>query len=693
MRTELSLYVKKRVYLFFVLLLTASLFAQEFNPPFPRTVFQSPFGTSGGAADFFFGQFDLAVHGLRLEEASAFNDSIRTWNSDIKIFGTSRQGAWAGTEPPGMMVYCATARSLTGSANVGDTEISFSKLNENDPPTRHNYALVGDDDWVTYTSIDDNGMYGIPSSGDYGFNKSHTAGEVIRFPHRMSGFGMLHNVSSLAPLVEGKESWKWFIDGRFERQDFSLFNGIFYDAFRMGFWLEDFESGAGIDFDNNMVDDLKEHGSWSMEALGWINDRWAEGVTQMLNYERQRFEELNPGELPVVTTNTGAAEDTYALDVSEGMLWEGFMRFATNWESMMDVNLQWDKKAAERGIPNFTMIIDYERESRAEWGKNIFNRMRYGLTTALLSGCFYGRTFGDYYYITYYHDEFDTDLGYPTSEPQELSSGAWVRFFTKGAAICNPTGQEITVNASELNGKIGYAGPYYRLKGGQDPEFNNGEIFSSVDLYGETRSRERDNQGDGILLFAEPVTVVADIWIGNTFNNDTSPGSEPVELSGSWTEEMDTNDTWPDRNPCFSQWDQAYVAGSVINDGIGYAWAPGGDGSSTATFRPTIGVAGYYEVSEWHGWLESSLDYEVPFQLVVNDEVKMNGSFSQKTRAGQWNRLAIVYMPKGPNSYVRINNNTPGPILADGIQFRYISESGEDMTPPAAPQNLRIINQ
>jgi hypothetical protein len=679
-----------RLITLFVLVTTVFVNAQDFNPPFPRTVFQSPYGTSGGAADFFFAQYDLAIHGLRLEDAQAFNDSIKTWDPNIMIFGTSRQGAWAGSEPSGMMAYCAFTSSLTTSANAGDTDIYCTKINEYEPPTRHKYALVGEDDWIKYTSIDENGIYGILAD-DYGLNKSHPPGTLIRFPHRMSGFGMLPNLSSLAPMVEGKETWKWFIDGRFSRQDFSLFDGIFYDAFRMQLWLEDLEFQAGIDLDNNYINDLDEFGSWHGAALAEINRKWSEGITSMLEYEHQRFTEANPGVLSIVTTNTGAAEEGYPTDVCEGMLWEGFMRFSTNWESMMIVNRQWDQKAAERGITNFTLIVDYEKESRAEWGKDVFNRMRYGLTTALLSGCFYGRTFGDYYYITFYHDEFDTDLGYPTSEPQELSSGAWVRFFTKGAAICNPTAKVTTVNASELTGMDGFDGPYYRFRGGQDPEFNNGELFSTVELYGETRVRERDNQGDGILLFKDQVTTVADIWIGNTLNNDTSPGNLPVELVGNWIEEMDTDDPWTSRNPCFSQWHGGPNAGSVINDGIGYAYVSGGNGSATATFRPTIGVEGYYEISEWHGWLSTALDYEVPYQLVVNDEIKAVGTFDQKTSEGKWNRLAIVQLPKGTNSYLRINNNTPGPILADGIRFKYIGPGGEDSTSPRAPQNLRIF--
>jgi hypothetical protein len=668
---------------------------QNYNPPFPRTVYQSPNGTSGGAADYFFAQYDLAIHGLRNENAQAFNDSIRVVKPDILIFGTSEQGVWPGpNDPPEMFMFCAAFLTLTDTASVGDSALTINAVNDYNHPERHNYALLGDDDWITYSSIDSSGMYGIPSSGFYAVNTNHFIGDSIRFPNRMSGLGMTHNITSLAPMVDGKEAWKWFIDDRFSEQNFSLFDGVFYDAYRVNFWQEDFETegGAGVDLNRNMISDFDEFGNAA--GLEWINDRWQEGVEPMLQYEHEQFSALHSPDKPsIVVLNTGAAEDNYALDVCEGMLWEGFMRFATNWQSTMQVNRQWDQKMAERGITNFTMIIDYEKESRPS-GKDQFNRMRYGLTTALLSGCFYGRTFGDYYYMTYYHDEFDTDLGYPTSEPQELSSGAWIRFFTKGAAICNPTGQVITVSSSELTGMTGYDGPYYRFRGGQTPNFNNGSLFDdSVELYGETRDREKDNQGDGILLFTDSVTVVADIWIGNTYNNDTSPGNLPVELHGEWHEILDKQDDeihpWGDGNPCFSQWNREPIGDAHFNDGIGYAYAYGGDGSATATFKPNIGVAGYYEIAEWHGKLTPHDPYETQAEFWVSDTLHTYLAINQFENLGQWNKLAIAKLDSGTSNFLRINNNAPSYVLADAIRFRYLGDVLPDSTAPSMPQNIQ----
>jgi len=663
-----------------------SLYAQTYNPPFPRTVFQSPYGTSGGAADYFYSLYDLAIHGLTKDDAKALNDSIRALNPNLLIFGTSRQGAWVDNEPAGMLVYHAVFLQLTAAVQPGDVQIAVKNLTEYDLPTRHNYALLGENDWISYTGHSATSLTGIPSSGPYAINSAHAIGDSIKFPCRMSGFGMLPNLTLLAPLVEGKETWRWFIDGRFERQDFSQFDGVFYDAFRTHLYLEDIETQAGVDLNYNRKNDFTEFGS-SYTGLQWVNDQWEQGISATLDYERQRFSELHPDRYPVITLNSGAAEPGYELDICEGMLWEGFMRFGTDWQTTFNIGRAWEQKQKNAGRINFTMIIDYEPESRAAYGKNIFNRMRYGLTTCLMIGCFYGRTFGDYYYITYYHDEFDSNLGFPISDPVKLSNGAYVRFFDNGAAICNPTGTPITVTASQLRG-TGVPGSernLYRFEGGQDPLFNNGELFSSVDLKGETRERPKYNQGDGILLFNEEKTIVADIFIGNCFNNDTSPGNVPVELQGNWRQVMDTDDPFPTRNPCFSQWHQG-------EEGIGYAYANAGDGSAIATFRPNIGVSGYYEISEWHGFNSDSQSTDIPFEINAFGKAKLTGAIDQTRNAGRWNRLGIAYLTEGNENSVILSNNTNGTVIADAIRFRFLGkELQPDQTPPAPPQNVRVL--
>ncbi|RPH93906.1 MAG: hypothetical protein EHM72_15985 [Calditrichaeota bacterium] len=662
--------------------------AREWNPPFPRTMYFSPAGYYGSARDYFLAKYDLAMPCGGNAEHGDLARATHLQNSNIVIGGTSRQGAWPGSEPSQAFCYHATFLTLSTAIKPGDKEISFNNATGYGFPTRDksNYAIIGKDDWIQYGSVDGNRFTGVPSSGAFAVDTNHPAGDSVRFPIRMSGFGMLYNLTPLAPKIDGKETWKWFVDNRFRIQDFSAYDAVFYDAFRLKLYREDVEAQCGIDLDANRVDDFDEHG------LTWINQQWQEGAEKLLQYEHQRMQELHPVDFACETLNSGTVEEGYVFDYADGMLWEGFMRFAYDWKSMVNTNLKWEKKQQEKGRPNLTMITDYEKETR-EMGRDTFTRMRYGLTTAILSGAYYGRTFGDWYYIGYYHDEFDANLGYPTSEPQELTSGAWVRFFDHGAAICNPSGKIIQVASTELIGKSGYAGPYYRMRGGQDPNFNNGELFTTVELFGEVRDakRPRNNQGDGILLFKQPTVVVADIWVGNTYNNDTSPASDPVQLTGEWEEVQDEPDIFPTANNCFSQWSHQPYNGAYHNDGIGYAVASAGNGSSTAVFTPTIGVPGYYEISEWHG-KGSSLSSATPFEVVVQGHVKLSGSIDQTKNSGRWNMLGYLSLPQGKSAFLRISNKTNGQVLADAVRFRYLGDHVEpDTTPPNPPQNLKIV--
>lgn len=674
MKARKLMFLKLIVYLVWIALGTASgtrVLAQNYNPSFPRVMFGRPAAAVGGAIDQFYARFDLAIiGGAGLNEARCA-ESVRKINPDCIIIGTSRQGVWPDNDPPDSFVFSNAFATLTQPANPGNTDIYLTNTRDF-PSDGKQYALIGGDDWIRYAGVTDNSLTGVT-----GLDRTHTKGEQVQLPIRFVGFGMLHNLTRFAPPVNGKPVHEYFIDKRFTQQDFSKFDGIFYDAFRLAFYEEDFS--MGLDLDNNHVSDLEEHG------INWLNNLWEEGIKKSLDYEHQKFSRLHPGKPSIIILNTGSVELGYGLDYCEGMMWEGFMRFASTWEEMLNVNREWE----QRHNPVYTQIEDYDNERRREYGKNKFDYMRFGLTTALMAGAFYGRTFGDYYYITYYYDEFDTDLGLPASEPQRMPTGAYARFFDKGVAICNPTGTPIVVTNAELAGLNGYQGPYYRFKGGQVPQFNNGELFTFVNLFGETRDKPRYNQGDGILLFKKPVTVVADIMVGNTFNNDTNPGSEKVKLVGSWKEEMDPNGTFPPQNPCYSQWNED-------EDGIGYAFTLAGNGNTTATFAPTIGVPGYYEILEWHGWVGDSPDEfreasNVPFEIVVNGVTKIMGTIDQSTSAGQWNRVAIVELPAGTNSFIRINNKANGYVIADAMQFHYLgTDVKADLNPPQKPQNVTI---
>ena len=699
--------IRKKV-LVVLLLFFVPVAGQDFYPPFPRTVYQSPAGTAGGAIDFFYSLYDLAIHGLTGSEAAALNDSIRLLNPNSVILGTSRQGPFASNsiegQYPELFAYLPVRFKLIDEVGPGTSSMRVERLNSYpapDPATAGitRYALIDGRDWISFAVQNDTTISGIPTSGSMAIEMVHQPDKEIVFPIRFVGFGMLPNYTEYAPLIGGTtETWRWFIDHRFTQQDFSHYDGVFYDAYRTYLYgTEDLPQG--VDFDMNGVDDFEEHG------LAWINAKWAAGISLMLDYEHVKFSEINPGKLALIAINSGAAENSYVMDHCEGMLWEGFRRFQTDYASTFQVNRSWELHQRAANEPNLVMIIDYVPEAHYSYGKDNYYKMRYGLTLATITGAYYGRTFGDYYYLTFYYDEFDADLGYPTSEPYLLPSGAHARFFDNGAVICNGTGNPITVSSSELVGLAGYDGPYYRFRGGQDPVFNNGQLFESVYLHGETRIPIKYNWGDGILLFKEDTTIVADIIIGNTFNGDTSPGQVPVVLEGNWNSVPGQGDytelPFSQRMPHWSQWNRDIVSdGVVVEPNVVYAYAEAGDGSSIARITPRIGVPGYYELAEWHGWWSNTTGNSLAaapnaqFKAFVDGQFKMAGSYSQQHSLGQWNPFAVLWLPAGQNSWLQVSNNADGYVIVDGFRFRYLGDDlPADTTPPRNAESPQILRQ
>lgn len=668
--------------------------AREYRPPFPRLVFQRPGGIAGGTAQYFFSRYDLAIHGGGGINAYALNDSIHALNPNTIILGTSRQGIWPGNPvwPPACFIYSSWFDSLRAAAQPGDTQIrvkstaGFKTNALNDDI----YALVGANDWISFTGFTDTTIYGIPVSGDYALNVVHAIGDTVKRPSRFQGFGYLHNVTAFAPPINGQPVWAYFVDQRFNaaKQDFSRFDGVFYDAFRFFFWGDDFQST--IDLDYNHRNDLVESG----KGLSWVNARWGEGVRQMMPYERQKFASLHPGEPVVVAVNMGSAQegDPYPIRYCDGMEWEGFMRFAYTAPELIRVNQLWETAhdtlftLIEDNVTNLNQSMDYKR-------------IRYGLTAALMSGAYYGMTFGNEYSLSLWYDEFDLDLGFPRGAARKIPglTDVYVRFFDKGAAICNASGQNVTVTSAMLAGLPGYQGPYYRFLGGQrtplTPSINNGQLFTTVDLLGETKIPAKNNTGDGIILLSHPDTVVADIIVGTCYFNDTSPGTARAQFDAGFRPVPDRGNENVDiasRNRCFSQW--------VASDstGIGYYYSSPNESAGWATFRPTIGVAGWYEISEWHPMVgETPSAYQeadnVPFEAVVAGTKKLSGIIDQTKNYGRWNRIAILWLPGGTGSYVRLSNRGNGYVAADAMRFRYLKRVVPDVTPPRRPVDLRLV--
>ncbi len=305
-------------------------------------------------------------------------------------------------------------------------------------------------------------------------------------------------------------------------------------------------------------------------------------------------------------------------------------------------------------------------------GDNEFKVMRFVLGTALTSNIFFSfqrpGVDNNHFYIGYF-DEYDLDLGYPTTGvlSQVCKGASWlyqclyVRFFDKGVMILNATGEEETITDSDLKKYTNYKGPYYRFRGGQDPNWNNGQLFSNTTLAGAKIKTSTEYEhykifGDSLILLNKPQTVVADIIIDEN-TKTTSPGSSETELNGSWQKTKDEAGFW-----------------NLYHSNVGveatyYAYSQAKN--STAIFRPTIGVAGRYRVYEWHGDSKAGSETNSAVYEIYGSNGTKNSTINQSTNYNKWNYLGEVYLAAGTNNYVKLSNNGDGVLIADAVKFEY----------------------
>lgn len=302
---------------------------------------------------------------------------------------------------------------------------------------------------------------------------------------------------------------------------------------------------------------------------------------------------------------------------------------------------------------------------------NEFKVMRFGLGTALMSDAYFALqrpgVGEDHFYIGYF-DEYDLDLGYPTTGvlnlgcqgPGWLYQCLYVRFFDKGAVILNAIGESRTITDSDLKKLSNYKGPYYRFHGGQDPAWNNGQLFSSATLNGVKKKLSEEYEhykifGDSLILLNKPLAVVADVLI-DEHPLTTSPGSKKTELNGSWQKSMAGDGFW-----------------HLYHSNVGVEptyYAQSQDKNAAAIFRPTIGVPGRYRVYEWHGDSPEAETASAVYEIHSGEGVKL-GNIDQSKNYGQWNYLSEVYLAAGTGNYLKLTNNSSGALIADAVKFEY----------------------
>jgi hypothetical protein len=485
--------------------------------------------------------------------------------------------------------------------------------------------------------------------------------------------------------------------------DLKDIDGVFYPDGRSAFWEGELcdSPWTDLDFDENGKADTSEYGNSCANPRNVenINSRWAVGYEARMKKERERGKSIAGRSDFKIVINDGAEPIGDQYNPNFKQLVDGFMfENEPDWIELKKALVDWDKNGRKPSLVNWVDSVGRKSKHWMKDGQNDFATLRWGLVTTMLGDAYYGRCLGEGNMVCFWYDEFDADLGQPISAAQDISryckdpcpEPAWgcakycpnVRFFERGAAIVNPTGENITVTDGDIRGLSGYAGPYYRFYGGQDPAMNNGSQFQSVTLKGtfwsDSNGSEIPQSGDGIILVKQPNTyLVSEILVGNGNHDDTSPGSSPVQLTGNWKEEWSARDENGAGNPYYVQYLANWLAAD-INDGYPMVYTD--DKTATATFKPTIGLAGEYEIFEWHGWRGDKVDSaneatNVPVEI-KHSSGTANKTINQRENYGQWNSLGKYNFNKGTDGYVKFSGSgTDGTVIADVVKFVYVAGS------------------
>jgi hypothetical protein len=275
------------------------------------------------------------------------------------------------------------------------------------------------------------------------------------------------------------------------------------------------------DKDGVMFDRMEDSISWRLytqtksfdfnhdnkpDALADLDARWKVGVSSV----RQMFRDKWP-KLPLARNKSRSrnfaeyngenfescpqfAWDTWDLTPARGRAkyWHQYM-FGDKDKNIGGIA----EYASQSQTPNATLMVTSDDEANAHPEKSKkyvsmakpgfvpdYKKMRWGLCTALVAGAVFGYEIDSENHGLsglLWFDEYDDAganrgyLGYPKSEPVKLFTdgknskyGVWGREYDYGFVIVNPLEYQAEVTLP--------AGPWQRLKGTQDPLYNDGRV-------------------------------------------------------------------------------------------------------------------------------------------------------------------------------------------------------------------------
>jgi hypothetical protein len=236
-----------------------------------------------------------------------------------------------------------------------------------------------------------------------------------------------------------------------------LWDGVFYD-----------NTWGDVSWVNSGNLDVNNDGE--KDSAAQADNLWAAGFKKMLAKTRSLA-----GKDFIIVGNGNVYFPYQSL--LNGMMLEHFPSSWENggtWSGSMATYL---RLPGTNVYPQIPVINVYDKN------QNNFTHFRFGLTSALLGDGFYSFDYDvTSHGQTWWYDEYDVNLGTAQSAPynlldnssQKLKPGLWRRDFKNGVVIVNSTNKKQTyvLNKEELE----------KIKGNQDPAFNNGQRVNYVQL-------------------------------------------------------------------------------------------------------------------------------------------------------------------------------------------------------------------
>jgi hypothetical protein len=306
------------------------------------------------------------------------------------------------------------------------------------------------------------------------------------------GFGQIHsiwpgnnsfNLTRFCPEINGQK-FNVFLPQFVKKEliDTGNWDGIFFDNALES--IKDTNNG-NVDINNDGIIDDKN----------FADSEWKNGVMTMLNETRRLL-----GNDKIIMVNSSS----YAHDFINGRLYETWPHsWLGGWAGTMR-----DYKNLEKDIKNFPETIVLNPNTNNTGNQNDFQKVRFGLGSALMGGGYFAFDFGtnDHSQLWWY-DEYGVDLGAPIGEPKNLlnaknvqyENGVWRRDFENGIVLVNSTNQAQKINLTD--------GVYEKIRGFQDPITNNGQIINQVIL----------SPNDGIFLLRKLEILKQSVFLNGSF--------------------------------------------------------------------------------------------------------------------------------------------------------------------------------